>query len=100
MPIRVTLSPQFSTQEIDYELGGEVLHVTIDGQTDSFDLAELADEGIPEEGVPTSLPVQPIVAIKREDDQLHVTLLKFINLHASHSARYPQPFQAVDDQKF
>ena len=73
--INVTYSPQFNDNPVSYAWNGEALTVTIDGQTDTFDLSAL-QPGDRVTGADTTLPYNPLISAERKSDgTLEVVLL-------------------------
>jgi len=88
--MKVYLSPQVNNGEkFNYNFNGEVVFVEYKGITDTFDFATFP-EGAQFEGVETTLEVNPIINVRRENGVLFVTLLNFINSDATEQEKFPE----------
>jgi len=83
-------SPQRSDRQLSYEISGETITATLDGQTDTFDFSGLPD-GAEAVDFQTSLDPCPVLSAKRINGRLEVTLLKFHGPDAPESERFPAP---------
>jgi len=87
--MKIFLSPQVNNGEkINYNFNGEVVTVEHKGVTDTFDFSTFP-EGAEFMGVETTLEVNPIINVKRENGVLFVTLLNFINSDATEEEKFP-----------
>ena len=73
--IKVTEAPQRSDYTIHHTVNGDILIVTIDDTTEEFDFSGLP-EGMAEEIVPDSLPLNPIMSAEKVGDEIKITLLR------------------------
>lgn len=74
--MRVTYVPQRTDHTITYAFDGERITATVNGVVDAFDFTNLPD-GEGTEIISTLNPC-PVLAAKRVDGELHVTLLRAI----------------------
>lgn len=86
--MKIYLSPQRNNKKIEYKFEGEKIIATIGNITDTFDFSSMPD-GIMQE-VETILDINPIVSAKREDRELYVELLNFIDENATEEERFPE----------
>ncbi|GAA0767127.1 hypothetical protein GCM10008908_05810 [Clostridium subterminale] len=87
--MKIYLSPQQNNEKIEYSFNGEVVSVEYKGVKDNFDLSTFP-EGAQFEGVETTLDINPIVDVKRENGVLFVTLLNFISSNATEKEKFPE----------
>ena len=87
----VRWSLQRSDHSLSYEFSGEVITVTMDGQTDVFDFSNLPDGELDVSALETTLDICPVLAARRVNGKLEVTLLKFHGPNAPESERFPEP---------
>ncbi|WP_346870773.1 hypothetical protein [Clostridium sp. UBA5119] len=87
--MKVYLSPQVNGEKFNYNFNGEVVIVEYKGVTDTFDFATFPEDA-QFEGVETSLEVNPIISVKRENNILYVTLLNFIGSDATEEGKFPE----------
>jgi len=85
----VRWSPQRSDRSLSYEFSGEVITATLDGETDVFDFSSLPDGELDVSALETTLDICPVLAARRVDGQLEVTLLRFHGPNAPESERFP-----------
>jgi len=72
----IRYSPQRSDRQLSYQFDGETITATLDGETDVFDFSSLPDgEAASIESV---LDPCPVLAARRVNGELHVTLLRTI----------------------
>jgi hypothetical protein len=85
----ILLSPQFNdNQKIHYRFDGEVITITIGSTTDIFDFTGLPIGEVGE--IDTVLTINPIVnAERKEDGQMYVELINFIDDTATESEKFP-----------
>lgn len=79
--MKILFSPQIMAEEdqqITYEFGDDVIIATIGDVTDVFDFSEFPD-GILDRvsDIETTLPVNPIQGVRRENGVLYVILLRW-----------------------
>jgi len=74
--MRITYLPQRTDRTLSYEINGEVIIATLDGHSDVFDLSGLPDGEAAE--IVSVLNPCPVLAAKRVDGELHITLLRAI----------------------
>jgi len=84
-------SPQRSDRSLSYEFDGETITATLDGQADVFDFSSLPDGELDVSALETTLDICPVLAARRVNGQLEVTLLRFHGPDAPESARFPEP---------
>jgi hypothetical protein len=74
--IKLTETPQRADIKAEYTINGDILTVKIEGNTEVFDFTGLPDgqaEGIEID----SLPINPIVSVKKENDVIDVVAIRF-----------------------
>lgn len=86
----VTYVPQRTDVDISYTIDGERITATVDGVTDVFDFANLPN-GEASEILSVLVPC-PVLAARRVDGELHVTLLRAIPARP-----LPQDYQTPED---
>src|SRR5690606_18844279 len=74
--MRIIYAPQRADHAISYTFDGERITATVDGVTDVFDFANLPDGEAGE--ITSTLNPCPVLAARRVDGELHVTLLRAI----------------------
>ena len=74
--MRVTYSPQRIDHTVSYAFDGETITATLDGVSDVFDFTSLPDGEAAE--IVSVLNPCPVLAAKRVDGELHITLLRAI----------------------
>ena len=89
--MRVIWSPQRSDRELLYDIGGETITATLDGQTDTFDFSGLPDGELDVSALETTLDICPILAARRVNGKLEVTLLKFHGPNPTPQEAFPEP---------
>ena len=89
--MRVRWSPQRSDRQLSYQFDGETITATLDGQSDTFDFSDLPDGELDVSALETTLDICPVLAARRVDGQLEVTLLRFHGPDAPDSERFPKP---------
>lgn len=87
----VHYSPQRSDRSLTYDIQGETITATLDGQSDTFDFSDLPNGELDVSALETTLDICPVLAARRMDGQLEVTLLKFHGPGAPESERFPEP---------
>jgi len=87
----VRWSPQRSDRQLSYQFDGETITATLDGQTDVFDFSGLPDGELDVSALETTLDICPVLAARRVNGKLEVTLLKFHGPDAPESERFPEP---------
>jgi len=87
----VRWSPQRSDRLLSYQFVGETIIAALDGQTDTFDFSGLPDGELDVSALETTLDICPVLAARRVNGQLEVTLLKFHGPNAPESERFPEP---------
>ena len=87
----VRWSPQRSDRSLSYEISGETITATLDGVTDRFDFSGLPDGELDVSALETTLDICPVLAARRVNGQLEVTLLRFHGPDAPESERFPEP---------
>lgn len=74
--INLTYTPQRADIKATYMVKGDFLTTTINDVEEIFDFTNIAD-GILEEIVIESLPVNPILTVERVDDNVNITVIRF-----------------------
>jgi len=87
----VRWSPQRSDRSLSYQFSGETITATLDGQSDTFDFSGLPDGELDVSALETTLDICPVLAARRVNGRLEVTLLKFHGPNALESERFPEP---------
>lgn len=88
--MRITYFPQRSDRAVSYTFDGEVITATLDGVTDTFDFSNLPDGEAGE--ITSTLDPCPVLAARRVDGELHVTLLRAIGPRPQ-----PQDYETPED---
>jgi len=90
--MRITYSPQRSDRQLSYAFPApDVIEATLDGVTDRFDFSGLPDGELDVSALETTLDICPVLAARRVNGKLEVTLLKFHGPDAPESERFPEP---------
>ena len=89
--MRVAYSPQRSDRSITYTFDGETITATLDGVSDVFDFSALPDGELDVSALETTLDICPVLAARRVNGQLEVTLLKFHGPNPSPQEAFPEP---------
>lgn len=84
-------------ERIKYSFTDSTIRATLsDGSSDMFDFTDFPDGELVirdnesgEDLLDTSLSINPIWSVKKEDDILYVELLNYIGLDASQTERFP-----------
>lgn len=89
--MKILLSPTFSDGEkILYKFDGETVEITyLDGSKDTFDFSEVPNGRMDIESIKTDLEINPFTEVKRENGELYLTLLNFIDLDVSEEECFP-----------
>jgi len=87
----VHYSPQRSDRQLSYQFDGETITATQDGQADVFDFSGLPDGELDVSALETTLDICPVLAARRVNGKLEVTLLRFHGPDAPDSERFPEP---------
>jgi hypothetical protein len=88
--MRVLLSPVANPGvKVKYSFDGEVITATIDNVSDIFDFSGFTEDG-EAEGIETTLPINPIGPVKRENGVLMVELANFIDKNATDEEKFPK----------
>lgn len=74
MQMRVTYFPQRNDMQVTYDFAGDTVTVIVNDQTESFDFGSLGDGETAE--ITSSFDPCPVLAARRVDGELHVTLLR------------------------
>ena len=87
--MQIRYIPQRNDNTLEYQFDGEVITVTYNGETDTFDFSILEEgDKADAQNIETTLPVNPIISARRENGEVKVELLKYHgNLQAG--AEYP-----------
>lgn len=88
----VHYSPQRADRQLSYAFPApDIIEATLDGVTDRFDFSGLPDGELDVSALETTLDICPVLAARRVNGQLEVTLLRFHGPDAPESARFPEP---------
>lgn len=79
--MKIKLTPQRSDCTQSYSVQNDVLTVTVNGVTDSFDFSTLGN-GDQVTDITTTLPVNPIINVTRVDGIIEVTMISFYGVDA------------------
>jgi ribosomal protein S1 len=74
--INLIYTPQRADFKAEYIINNDILTVTIDNKTETFDFAGL-EEGIAEEIIAETLPINPVVSVEKIGDEINVTVIRF-----------------------
>ena len=74
--INIIETPQYAPFKYIYEIKGDVLTLTMNDETEVFDLTELED-GKAESIELEVLPINPVVSIEKTGEVIEVTLIRF-----------------------
>lgn len=74
--MRINYSPQRLDSSLAYTFNGEVITATLNGQTDAWDFSSMPDGEASE--ITSILDPCPVLAARRVDGVLYVTLLRAI----------------------
>lgn len=86
--MNILLSPQRNDNKINYMFSNEVITAEYKGVTDTFDLS-IFPEGAEFQGMDTTLEIDVLVSVKRENGELYVTLLNSIGAYATQEESFP-----------
>ena len=81
--LNLNLTPQRSDIKINYTIDNDILTVSINGLEEIFDFTDLPD-GIAEEIIAETLPVNPIISVEKNGDDINITAIKFYGLDEKH----------------
>lgn len=87
----IRYSPQRSDRQLSYEISGETITATLDGQSDVFDFSGLPDGELDVSVLETTLDICPVLAARRVNGQLEVTLLRFHGPNPTPQEAFPEP---------
>jgi len=88
----VRWSPQRSDRQLSYVFPAPgVIEITLDGVTDRFDFSGLPNGELDVSALETTLDICPVLAARRVNGKLEVTLLRFHGPDAPESERFPEP---------
>lgn len=74
--IKIIETPQYSSFKYTYEIKGDILTLTMNKETEVFDLTELEDGKV--ESIELEvLPINPVVSIEKTGEAIEVTLIRF-----------------------
>lgn len=91
--MKILFSPQVNENDIkiEYKFKGEIIIVTFDDTTDTFDFSEFSTDGeLDRNDIETILSINPIISAKRENGILSVQLLNFIHEDATYEDKFPE----------
>ena len=87
----INWSPQRSDDKLAYSFAGEVITATLNGQSDTFDFSALPDGEAAQ--IKSTLPVCPVLAARRVNGRLEVTLLKYHGPNPAPEEAFPEPME-------
>ncbi|NLA52707.1 MAG: hypothetical protein GX860_11415 [Alcaligenaceae bacterium] len=88
----VRYSPQRADRSLSYTFPApDVIEATLDGVSDRFDFSGLPDGELDVSALETTLDICPVLAARRVDGQLEVTLLKFHGPNPTPQEAFPEP---------
>jgi len=88
----IRYSPQRADRQLSYTFPQpDVVEATLDGVTDRFDFSSLPDGELDVSALETALDICPILAARRVNGQLEVTLLKFHGPNPTPQEAFPEP---------
>lgn len=76
--INIVYIPQESGYKAEYIINNDVLTVTINNISETFDFTRL-EEGVAEEIIVEELPINPIVSAEKIGDAVNITVIRFYN---------------------
>lgn len=76
--INLIYEPQESSYKAEYIINGDILTVTIGESTETFDFTGL-EEGMAEEIIAETLPINPIISAKKIGDTINIEVIRFYN---------------------
>lgn len=71
--MKLLLTPQIKDVDFSFSGNGDVLHVTVDGETDTFDFMQMPDGRA--DTIESTLDPCPVLSAERVNGELTVTLL-------------------------
>ncbi len=74
--IKILETPQFAPFKYAYEIKGDILTLTMNEETEVFDLTELED-GKAESIELEVLPINPVISIEKVGEVIEVKLIRF-----------------------
>lgn len=86
--MQIKYSPQRSDDVIQYIFEEDIITVTYQDQSDTFDFTEMPDGEMG--SIETELPLNPIISAKRVDGELFVELLYYHGATATQEELFPQ----------
>lgn len=96
--MRVFFSPiDGLTKDIKYKFDNDVLEVTINGISDTFDFTSLPDGNLDLESIETTLEIQPISLAERVDGILYLRVLNGITQDATEFEKFPNWIEVGED---
>ena len=81
--IDLIFTPQRSGIKAEYQISGDVLSITIGGESENFDFTGL-EEGVAEEIIAEILPVNPIISVEKTGDIVTVEAIRFYGEDEKH----------------
>lgn len=76
MMINLIYTPQRADIKAEYTVNNDILTIKIDGTVETFDFTGL-EEGIAEEIIAETLPINPVVSVEKIGDEINVTVIRF-----------------------
>lgn len=81
--MKLILTPQRSDIKFSYNLEGDIISVTHDDISDTFDFSGLPDGIV--SNIETILPINPVISAVKENGVLTVKMLAFYPADSEHS---------------
>ena len=81
--IHLIETPQRADIKVSYEVNDDVLIVTVDNVSETFDFTGL-EEGVAEEIIAEGLPVNPIISAEKTGDTINIEVVRFYSAGEKH----------------
>lgn len=94
--MEILYSPQFNENKIEYKFDVDIVTITIDEQTETFDFANMPD-GKAETIESDVFDFCPVLSAERKEGVLYLEILNFIGLDATEEERFPEWKEVVFD---
>ena len=75
--------PQRSDSKVNYTVNNDVLTVTVDNISETFDFTGL-EEGIAEEIIAEELPINPVVSAEKIGETINIEVIRFYSTDEKH----------------
>jgi hypothetical protein len=89
-------SPQRSDNEVSYKFAGEIIEITLNGETETVNLASISQYPAFDGFQLTKLPINPIISVSVLDGKKYVELLKFHKQDAPEPERFGFEWEDVN----